>query len=150
MICFKTQRTKTYLLVWLCSFIPGLIFGGNPMPNEQNQKNTFVMSAGEETSIQVKSSEEFSIKIKSNPSTGYAWTLHLPKEEEEILVKLQNHTVEETSEESKQMPMGASTYEIFTLEALAPGKTIIQLHYHRPWEKNVPPIKKHKVVVTIK
>jgi inhibitor of cysteine peptidase len=146
---FKTKKTKLFVLVWFSLFFSGLLFGGNPMAKEKNQKNIFVMSKGDKTHITVKAPGEFSIKIESNPTTGYSWALQPPKDQEETLVKFKKQKVEEPGEESKQKPLGAPTYEIFTFEALAPGEAVIELHYRRPWEKNVPPIKKHKVIVTI-
>lgn len=146
----KTKKTKPVVLVWFSLFILGLLFGGNPMANEGNQKNIFVMSKGDETHITVKAPGEFSIKIESNPTTGYSWALQPLKEEEKKLVKFKEQKVEEPGEDSRgQRLLGAPTYEIFTFEALAPGEAVIRLHYRRPWEKDVPPIQKHKVMVTI-
>jgi inhibitor of cysteine peptidase len=147
---FKTKKTKSIVLIWFSLFISGLLFGGNPMSNEQNQKNIFVMSQGDKTPITVKAPGEFSIKIESNPTTGYSWALQPLTEKEKSLVKFKKQKVEEPGDDfRKQKPLGAPTYEIFTFEALAPGEVVIQLHYRRPWEKDVPPIKKHKVIVTI-
>lgn len=146
---FKSRKTKSIVLVWFWLFVLGLLFGGNPMSNEENQKNIFVMSKEDITQITVKAPGEFSIKIESNPTTGYSWGLQPLKEKEENLVKFKKQKVEEPGEESKQKPLGAPTYEIFTFEALALGEAVIELHYHRPWEKDVPPIKKHKVIITI-
>lgn len=147
---FKTKKTKSIVWIWSSLLISGLLFGGNPMSSQQNQKNIFMMSKGDKTNITVKAPGEFSIKIESNPSTGYNWALQPLKEKEETLVKFKNQKVEEPGDESrKQKPLGAPTYEIFTFEALAPGEAVIRLHYRRPWEKDVPPIKKHKVIVTI-
>jgi inhibitor of cysteine peptidase len=145
----RTKKTKSIVLVWFSLFIASLLFGGNPMSNEQNQKNIFMMSKGDKTPITVKAPVEFSIKIESNPTTGYSWALQPLKEKEKNLVKFKKQKVEEPGEETKQKPLGAPTYEIFTFEALAPGKAVIELHYRRPWEKDVPPIKKHQVIVTI-
>lgn len=146
---FRTKITKFTVLIWFSLFIASLLFGGNPMSNEQNQKNIFMMSKGDKTPITVKAPVEFSIKIESNPTTGYSWALQPLKEKEKNLVKFKKQKVEEPGEETKQKPLGAPTYEIFTFEALAPGKAVIELHYRRPWEKDVPPIKKHQVIVTI-
>jgi inhibitor of cysteine peptidase len=146
---FKTKKTKLIVLVWFSLLFLGLLFGGNPMSNEQNQMNIFMMSKGDKTNITVKAPGEFSIKIESNPTTGYSWALQPLTETEKTLVKFKKQRVEEPGEESKQKPLGAQTYEIFTFEALAPGEAVIRLHYRRPWEKDVPPIKKHKVIVTI-
>jgi inhibitor of cysteine peptidase len=149
MTAFKTKKIKSMVLVWFSLLFLGLLHGGNPMANEQNQKNIFVMSKGDKTHITVKAAGEFSIKIESNPTTGYSWALQPPKEKEETLVKFKKQRVGVPGEESRQKPLGAPTYEIFTFEALAPGEAVIELHYRRPWEKDVPPIKKHKVIVTI-
>ena len=147
---FKTKKTKSIVLVCFWLFFLGMLFGGNPMTEENNQKNIFLMSKGDETHITVNAPGEFSIKIESNPTTGYSWALQPLKEEEETLMKFKKQKVEEPGEESqKQRLLGAPTYEIFTFEALAPGEAVIRLHYRRPWEKDVPPIKKHKVIVTI-
>jgi len=146
----KTKKTKPIALVWFSLFLLGLLFGGNPMANEENQENIYMMSKGNETHITVKAAGEFSIKIESNPTTGYSWALQPLKEEEKNLVKFKEQKVEEPGEKpGEQRLLGAPTYEIFTFEALAPGEAVIQLHYRRPWEKDVPPIQKHKVMVTI-
>ncbi len=147
---FKTKKTKSIVWVWFPLFIAGLLFGGNPMAKEKNQKNIFMMSKGNKTHITVKAPGKFSIKIESNPTTGYSWALQPLTEEEKTLAKFKKQKVEEPGAESrKQKLLGAPTYEIFTFEALAPGKVVIRLHYRRPWEKDVPPIQKHKVIVTI-
>jgi inhibitor of cysteine peptidase len=146
---FKTKKTKPIVLVWFSLFILGLLFGGNPMANEENQNNIFVMSKRDKTLITVNAPGEFSIKIESNPTTGYNWVLQPLKENEKNLVKFKKQKVEEPGEESqKQKLLGVPTYEIFTFEALAPGEAVLELHYRRPWEKDVPPIKKHKVIIT--
>ena len=120
------------------------------MANEENQGNIFVMSKGDETHITVKAPGEFSIKIESNPTTGYSWALQPIDEEEKKLVKFKKQKVEEPGQESREKGLlGAPTYEIFTFEALAAGEVAIRLNYRRPWEKDVPPIQKHKVMVTI-
>jgi inhibitor of cysteine peptidase len=147
---FKTKKTKPIVWVWFPLFMAGLLFGGNPMSKEENQNNIFMMSRGDKTHITVKAPGEFSIKIESNPTTGYSWAMQPLKENEQILVKFKQQKVEEPGEESKtEKLLGAPTYEIFTFEALAPGEAVIMLHYRRPWEKDVPPIQKHKVIVTI-
>jgi inhibitor of cysteine peptidase len=147
---FKTKKTKPIVWVWFPLFMAGLLFGGNPMAKEEDQNNIFVMSKGDKTHITVKAPGEFSIKIESNPTTGYSWGLQPLKENEQTLVKFKKQKVEEPGEEShKEKLLGAPTYEIFTFEALAPGEAVIELHYRRPWEKDVPPIQKHKVIVTI-
>ncbi len=146
---------KTTLLLW-SSFIILILFwmGGmnmNALENEnknEKKKNIFMMTDGPETHITVKTIGEFFIKIKSNPSTGYSWWLQ--KITDEGVVKFKSQQIEEKEEKESIPPLlGAPTFEIFTFEALKPGKTEVFLKYHRPWEKDVPPIKTHTIHVTI-
>ena len=147
---------KTVLFLW-SSFIILILFwmGGmnmNALENKnknEKKKNVFIMTDGPETRIAVKTIGEFFIKIKSNPTTGYGWSLQ--KITDEDVVKFKSKRIEEEHEkESKPPLLGAPTYEIFTFEALKPGETVVYLKYHRPWEKDVPPIKIHKIHITIK
>ena len=145
-----TKTWKSRLLLGGCLWlgIICLLFGENSMKTKENQKNIFLLAGGNETAITVKSPGEFSLKIESNPTTGYSWWLQELSKEEKSLLILKKKEVEEPGEQS-QPRLGAPTYEIFTFAALRPGEAVIQLNYRRPWEKDVPPIKTHKVTVTI-
>jgi inhibitor of cysteine peptidase len=144
----ETWKTKFILGGCLLAGIFFLLLGGNSMNKETNQTEVFLVADGDETAITVKAPGEFSIKIESNPTTGYSWWLQEPGKEEKTLVKFKEKTVEEPGEQSRPR-LGAPTYEIFTFATLHPGETVIELLYRRPWEKDVPPLKKHKVLVTI-
>jgi inhibitor of cysteine peptidase len=113
---------------------------------DENEPVIFLMSDDAETHITVDGVGEFAIKIKSNPTTGYSWALQKPLDE--TMLKLKDIAMEE-KEEEKPPKLGAPTYEILTFEALQPGETVIYLQYRRPWEKDVAPIKTHKVFVTV-
>jgi len=152
------MAAKTVL--FLCSFFIGfslLRMGGmnmNALENEnknEKKKNIFMMTNGPETHITVKTIGKFFIKIESNPSTGYSWSLQ--KITDEGLVTFKSHEIEEEEEEEEKESMsprlGEPTFEIFTFEALKPGKTKVIFKYHRPWEKDVPPLKTHTIRITI-
>jgi inhibitor of cysteine peptidase len=144
----KTWKTKLLLggCLWLGIFF--LLLGGHSMNTEENQTNMFLLAGGDETAVTVKAPGEFSLKIESNPTTGYSWWLQEPGKKEKSLLKFKEQKVEEPGEQSRPR-LGAPTYEIFIFEALQPGVAVLELQYRRPWEKDVPPIKKHKVTVTI-
>jgi inhibitor of cysteine peptidase len=116
--------------------------------DDNNKKKPVVFMASEETEthITVVGAGAFAVKIKSNPTTGYSWSLQKPLDETMVIKGA------ETAERGAEKPprLGAPTYEILGFEALHPGKTVIYLQYRRPWEKNVPPVKSHKIVVTVK
>jgi inhibitor of cysteine peptidase len=137
---------KTFLFIF---FLLVLAMGVNMAVNETSKNKPVIFTASEEaeTHITVAGAGEFAIKIKSNPTTGYSWSLQKPLDE--TMVKFKR--VETEKREAEKPPkLGAPTYEILTFEALEPGETVIYLQYRRPWEKNVPPVKSHKIVVTIK
>jgi inhibitor of cysteine peptidase len=45
--------------------------------------------------------------------------------------------------------MGQGGTEVWHFQALKPGKTALNFIYVRPWEKNIPPVKKQKIEVKI-
>lgn len=144
------MKTKNVRFIKVSLFVLVVFFVGVAMANEtEKEKKIFMASDTAETSVTVKGVVEFSIKIKSNPTTGYSWAVQEIKPED--LVKFKGLKTEEPGDrEGSQEPMlGAPTFEILTFDALKPGKAEIRLKYRRPWEKDVAPIKTHKVIVTI-
>ncbi|MCU0286154.1 MAG: protease inhibitor I42 family protein [Acidobacteria bacterium] len=144
----KTKNIKFNVLPILV-LVSVLFYMGIAMANENEpEKKIFLMSEGQETNITVNSTGEFILRIKSNPTTGYSWSIL--KIEDQNLVKFKGIKTEEPGENKSNPPMlGSPTYELISFEALNPGKLQIELKYSRPWEKDVPPIKIHKVSVKI-
>jgi predicted secreted protein len=144
-------KVKTILRLSFILFIITLLGGGVGMADVK-EKNTFIMTKGNETHITINEPGEFLVKIESNLTTGYSWSLQKPTDETLVKFKgIKEPDVEDDEEEgSAERPLlGAPSYETFVFEALQPGKTEILLKYHRPWEKDTPPEKTHKIVVTI-
>jgi len=88
--------------------------------------------------------QEFKISLPYNASTGYQWQFGKPPDQN--LLKLLG--TEYKRPESKLL--GAGGDEIWTLKALAKGKTKLELHYVRPWEKGSPPAQQTNFVIVIK
>ena len=121
------------------------IVGGTPGASSEVDKRVVCsMSNGLETHVSVKTRQEFCLKIESNPSTGYGWALDQPLDE--TMLQLIGHDVEEPGETAMA---GAPQFEIWTFKALKAGETAILLKYARPWEKNTPPVKTHRIIVSI-
>jgi len=137
-----------FLLVWTVG--ANMTVAEKSKNNDDNNKKkpvVFMASEETETHITVVGTGEFAFKIKSNPTTGYSWSLQKPLDK--TMMKFKG--VETEKKEAEKPPrLGAPTYEILTFAALEPGETVIYLQYCRPWEKNVPPVKSHKIVVTVK
>lgn len=131
-------------------FLMGIILfsAGDTMKNESKDK-VFILMEGAESNITVESTGDFFVKIKSNPSTGYGWAVQ--KISDETVVKFKGiKEDDEDDEEANERPlMGAPTYDTFIFAALKQGKAEVSLVYRRPWEKDVPPIKTHKIHISI-
>jgi inhibitor of cysteine peptidase len=87
---------------------------------------------------------EFSIVLESNQTTGFGWDISKPLDE-----KVVRFVSSEYVASSAAMP-GAPGREIWTFRACAAGKTAISFRYVRPWEKDVPPVKKADFDVVVK
>ena len=83
------------------------------------------------------------VVLKGNPSTGYIWDVVSP--ENGILKQ-----VGETEFEPDRKARGSGGKIIMRFEAAKQGKTWLKLIYHRPFEKNGPPIKTFEVRLTVK
>lgn len=83
------------------------------------------------------------VVLKGNPSTGYIWDMVSP--DKGILKQ-----VGETEFEPDRKGRGSDGKIIMRFEAAKEGKTSLKLIYHRPFEKNGPPIKTFEVKLTVK
>jgi len=94
--------------------------------------------------IRVKPGMEFTIRLTSNPTTGYRWEFSAPPEE--AVVKF----VSRYYEPAGTGLVGAGGTETWTFKAVARGKAVIFLHYARPWEKGVEPVKRAAFAVVVR
>jgi inhibitor of cysteine peptidase len=85
--------------------------------------------------ITVVPGDVFSIRLTSNPSTGFQWALAKPLDEN--VVSLVDHNY---IPPTKQI-LGAGGEEVWRFKAVGSGEAVIELHYARSWEKDVPPAK---------
>jgi predicted secreted protein len=82
--------------------------------------------------IQINSGQLFTIVLDSNRTTGYQWQLANPVDPS-ILQKVNNiYKAPETNQ------AGAAGKEVWTFKAVGKGKTTVEFHYVRPWEKTTP------------
>ena len=81
--------------------------------------------------IEVKVGEEFVIALDSNATTGYAWQLATPLDED-IVTLVGSDYVPEPGAENRE---GAGGVEDWTFKAAGAGETTIELEYVRSWEE---------------
>ena len=82
--------------------------------------------------IQVSTGQPFTIVLDSNRTTGYQWQLAKPLDASML------QQVDNVYEAPQTNLAGAGGKELWTFKAVGKGKTTIDFHYVRPWEKNTP------------
>jgi len=122
------------ILVLVCFGIYFMIFKGN------NGKEAF-----QDITYNTKVGKTFFIKVSSNPSTGFSWELNKPLD---TILLLQGSDY--IPRKTNPKVVGAGGEEIWTFQAIKPGKTVISLKYWRTWEKDQPPARIYNFPVEIK
>lgn len=87
--------------------------------------------------------EILEVVLRGNPTTGYAWDI--ASLDKEILKQ-----VGETEFKPDRKARGSGGQIIMRFKAQAAGKTSLKIIYHRPFEKERPPIKVFEVTVSVK
>jgi len=83
------------------------------------------------------------LKLDAQPGTGYGW--QVTKNDASRLIPLGHSEFESTD---PGIP-GAVQSQVFRFKAQDPGRFVIELHYRRQWEKNVPPSKTYRLEVHV-
>jgi inhibitor of cysteine peptidase len=94
--------------------------------------------------VRLFAGQELIIQLDGNPTTGYTW------ETKNLDTKMfsQVGDVQFTSANPKLVGSGGT--QTLTLKVLNTGTSTLTLIYHRPWEKDVQPLKTFSVTVTVK
>ncbi len=96
-----------------------------------------------ETPVQTRVAERFQLTLLYNMGTGYQWQ---PLDQPDA--KLLKLIGTEYRSPANNQP-GAEGEQVWTFEALAPGKTKLTFSYVRPWEKSAPPARTTNFTVVI-
>jgi inhibitor of cysteine peptidase len=103
-----------------------------------------ITKSGDTSRVEAKAGEEFTVSLFANPSTGYTWELAKPLDKDLLELVSAEHSG------GNPMLVGSGCQQEWKFKALKPGKALISLKYHRPWEKLVPPAKIEEFEVSIK
>ena len=97
--------------------------------------------AGREITLVV--GEKIQVTLDANPTTGYQWDI---AEIDESVLK----SVGDSYDADSPQLVGSGGQEIFTFEAVAVGKTALQMLYHQPWDEDTPPAETFSLRVVVK
>ena len=115
----------------------GLLAGCRP-----KDSNLTVANNGQPATIHVGG--KVVVTLPANPTTGYTWDVG----EVDTNILKQVGQTEYNSSSSTPMP-GQGGTQTLRFQAVASGTTTLKLIYHRPFEKNTPPIQTYTVQVTV-
>ncbi len=83
------------------------------------------------------------VKLVENPTTGYQWSY--TNSAPGVCRVAEDKFIAPTSG-----LMGASGSRLIQLEAVAPGKCVLEFRYVRPWEKDQVPAEKYLFTISVK
>ena len=95
------------------------------------------------TKVSLAVGDTLLVRLESTPGTGYGWRTVV------LDTKLLKQMGEPVMEDSGKKLLGAPEHQVFKFKAIAVGKTALELHYVRPWEKDKPPERVFKISVRI-
>lgn len=95
-------------------------------------------------SVQLAPGDVLVVRLEARLGTGYGWSVAKCDSQQ-----LRSHGDPEQETPPRGEP-NAKEYQVFRFSALAAGKAPLELHYARPWEKGVAPLKTFHVEVEVK
>ncbi len=110
-----------------------------------NQEESTVNDANQTSSkIETKVGEKFTITLPANLTTGYSWRID---EIKPAIVRKDDYKYNQSANARGLVGVGGE--EVWTFEAVSKGRVIIHLEYVRPWEVDVPPVKKADFTIIV-
>ena len=106
----------------------------------------FNVSCVTKNTIETRVGEVVNITLESNGTTGYGWRIAGTVDED----VLQPAGSEYVPDKVSPMIVGAGGREIWMFKALKKGRAKLYFEYARPWEKDVPAVKKEAFVIVVK
>jgi inhibitor of cysteine peptidase len=108
-----------------------------------SEEAVIVTDKGNNGQLRVAKGGTLVIRLEAIPGTGYGW--QVVKSDAELLKPVGTPVFEQSEKDL----VGAPEQQVFRFKAQAAGSVEVELHYVRPWEKDVPPAKIYRITVRI-
>ncbi len=92
--------------------------------------------------LEVRTGQEIIVSLESNPTTGYTWEI---SNIEDGIMEQVGKTVFESSTDL----VGSGGIQVFRFKACGTGEVVLDLVYHRSWEKEVKPARTFSLKITV-
>lgn len=92
--------------------------------------------------VRMCAGQVFEVALEGNPTTGYTWTVAYASA----------GRIKKTGEKYRPKTKALGSPGIMTMKfsAVSPGKASLKLIYHRPWEKNIPPVRSFQINILVR
>ena len=97
------------------------------------------------STLEMKEGDGLEIILQANPTTGYRW--EVASNDTSVL---KNIGIEYQADKVPSGIVGSGGKTIMRFMAIKEGETFLQLVYRRPFEKDMPPVKKFELIVVVK
>jgi inhibitor of cysteine peptidase len=97
------------------------------------------------STLEMKEGDSLEIILQANPTTGYRW--EVASNDTSVL---KNIGIEYQADKVPSGIVGSGGKTIMRFMAIKEGETFLQLVYRRPFEKDMPPVKKFELNVVVK
>ncbi|MCF8041939.1 MAG: protease inhibitor I42 family protein [Desulfarculaceae bacterium] len=107
-------------------------------------------AAGPVQTLVLKQGQVFQVTLAANHTTGYKWMLAKVPDAKVVKLVTSNYVPDKAEGPDGKPRVGVGGHEIWTFQAMGPGRAMIVLNYARPWEKDKKPAKGRSLEVEVR
>lgn len=107
-------------------------------------------AAGPVQTLVVGQGQVFQVTLAANHTTGYKWMLAEAPNPKVVKLVTSNFVLDKAEGPDGKPRMGVGGHELWTFQAVGPGRVMIVLHYLRTWEKDKKPAKIRSLEVEVR
>jgi inhibitor of cysteine peptidase len=107
-------------------------------------------AAGPVQTLVVGQGQVFQVTLAANHTTGYQWMLAKAPDPKVVKLATNNYVPDKAEGPDGKRRMGVGGHEIWTFQAMGPGRVVIVLNYLQPWEKDKKPAKTRSLEVEVR
>ena len=135
---------RVFLIISLLTSLTIIFQVSNAANPPMSKSEITVNDANNNSQIIIQKGNMMIVELLTNPGTGYSW--QIIKNDPDKLKPLGDSVLKPLKTE---VP-GASENQVFRFLAQNSGLAVLELHYLRPWERNIPPLKTYQINVQIR
>ena len=135
---------RVFLIISLLTSLTIIFQVSNAANPPMSKSEITVNDANNHSQIIIQKGNMMIVELLTNPGTGYSW--QIIKNDPDKLKPLGDSVLKPLETEAP----GASENQVFRFLAQNSGLAVLELHYLRPWERNIPPLKTYQINVQIR